>query len=432
MADRSNCGACGNTCGADQSCTAGQCVAVVCPAGAIDCNGTCVNPTSDKNNCGACGNVCAGNALGVCLSSVCRTACSLGNPSLGVNGYGLSCNGACVDATRDVNNCGNCGAACGPGQSCNMGQCVACQGGTTACGGSCANLTSDANNCGACGQVCAPGNTCSNGSCQAAAPSCSNNTYCANGACSTCPSLPNAVGGCVGNACGLVTCVPGFADCDAVQSNGCETSLTDVNNCGACGRACGAGQTCSSGTCVAMPTIASFTAQKTTVTVGTPATLLPVFTGGSGVITDSGGGTYVVASGSLLQLPVPPGTTTYTLTVTGLAGQVVSSTLTVTAVPSPSIASFLSAAGFSQATGYYYVTAGQSTTLTAMFANGVGTISWPTASGVSGGSVPVSSSVPLTVGPYAVSQPVLVGYTLTVTNAAGDSAVQTLAVLFSN
>jgi hypothetical protein len=49
------------------------------------------------------------------------------------------------------------------------------------------------------------------------------------------------------------TCNPGFADCDGDAANGCETALSTVNNCGACGVVCasapGAVAQCSSGVC---------------------------------------------------------------------------------------------------------------------------------------------------------------------------------------
>jgi hypothetical protein len=46
------------------------------------------------------------------------------------------------------------------------------------------------------------------------------------------------------------TCATNFADCDHDPNNGCETSLTTENNCGACGRDCTIdGATCSAGLC---------------------------------------------------------------------------------------------------------------------------------------------------------------------------------------
>ncbi len=72
-------------------------------------------------------------------------------------------------------------------------------------------------------------------------------------------ALPNATGtqafdanaGAYG-ACTIASCNAGYADCDGVATDGCEAILaTDASNCGACGNACGAGLTCSSGACSA-------------------------------------------------------------------------------------------------------------------------------------------------------------------------------------
>ncbi len=49
----------------------------------------------------------------------------------------------------------------------------------------------------------------------------------------------------------VCSCQSGFANCDGSPSNGCETDInTDLNNCGACGSPCGAGQSCAGGVCL--------------------------------------------------------------------------------------------------------------------------------------------------------------------------------------
>lgn len=69
------------------------------------------------------------------------------------------------------------------------------------------------------------------------------------GAASACGTLPNASGSsCTAGAC-VVTCDPGYGDCDGNAANGCET-FTDRNpvHCGSCGSSCGPGDTCGLGT----------------------------------------------------------------------------------------------------------------------------------------------------------------------------------------
>jgi hypothetical protein len=51
-------------------------------------------------------------------------------------------------------------------------------------------------------------------------------------------ALPNAVGCRSGGVCVIASCVAGFADCDGMASNGCETAIDTTSNCGACGVAC--------------------------------------------------------------------------------------------------------------------------------------------------------------------------------------------------
>ena len=133
-----------------------------------------------------------------------------------------------ANLTSDVNNCGACNHVCALSPNtratCTNGICQvgSCNAGFADCDGSPANgcevnVTSDVANCGACGIACGP--------------------------------RPNAFSACASGAC-LIACNAGFGDCDGNPTNGCEVSLaTDRNNCGACGRACSALQTCISGAC---------------------------------------------------------------------------------------------------------------------------------------------------------------------------------------
>ncbi len=92
---------------------------------------------------------------------------------------------------------------CVPG--CNAGH--GCPNGEGCCNGQCASLSTTMN-CTACGDAC--------------------DTTHSNGAT------------CTGTTCTYASCQSGYADCNTMPPDldGCETSLTDPNDCGACGRQC--------------------------------------------------------------------------------------------------------------------------------------------------------------------------------------------------
>jgi len=101
---------------------------------------------------------------------------------------------------------------------------VDCSAGTADCDNTPANgceikTSSDTSNCGACGHVC---------------------------------SFPNAASTCTSGVCGLGTCNANYADCDGNKTNGCETYISNIFNCGSCGNPCNASNAnnlCTSGTC---------------------------------------------------------------------------------------------------------------------------------------------------------------------------------------
>jgi serine/threonine protein kinase len=65
-----------------------------------------------------------------------------------------------------------------------------------------------------------------------------------------CPPLPHAQRGC-GDVCTIWRCESGFRDCNHEVSDGCEIRASDdPKNCGHCGHACGAHQSCRQGKCV--------------------------------------------------------------------------------------------------------------------------------------------------------------------------------------
>jgi hypothetical protein len=143
------------------------------------------------------------------------------------------------------------------------------------------------------------------------------------------------------------------------------------------------------------PVITSFTAGATSIAAGNSTTLTAVFSNGTGSVNNGVG---PVISGTAMTVK-PSVTTTYTLTVTG-TGTPVTNQVTVTvsaATLPPTITSF--------AAGAASITAGNSTTLTAVFSNGIGTVNNGVGTVTSGTAVTIIPSVTTT-------------YTLTVAGAS--------------
>ena len=134
------------------------------------------------------------------------------------------------------------------------------------------------------------------------------------------------------------------------------------------------------------------------------ATLTGVFANGTGVITP---GNLPAASGTAVTVS-PTATTTYTLTVTPSSGPAVTATATITVNPAgPSITSFNASPAA--------ITAGQSSSLTGVFAGGTGVITPGNLSATSGTGVSVSPTATTT-------------YTLTVTPTSGTAVTATATV----
>lgn len=229
-----NCGVCGMVCAlanAGEACANGTCVIGTCAAGWANCDGFagngCETPLDLVSSCGACGIVCSvphatpACALGACAIGVCeagRGDCD--NDPL--NG--------CETQITTPSNCGACGAVCNAldaDVSCATGACgcsSACPSNLHGnCDGNCANgcETSLATftDCDACGRACAP---------------------------------PHASASCSTGACLVVACDSGWGDCNNLDTDGCETPLTTISNCGACGAKCNDPQgpeSCLTGTC---------------------------------------------------------------------------------------------------------------------------------------------------------------------------------------
>lgn len=119
--------------------------------------------------------------------------------------------------------------ACKPGPvlpgdaPCEGADCVStgCGAGQQQCGSACVDLYTSSTDCGACGVAC---------------------------------TAPHATGMCSFGQCTLGACLPGFGDCDGLQSNGCEADLSSPDTCGLCTNRCapaeaGAASTCEAGVC---------------------------------------------------------------------------------------------------------------------------------------------------------------------------------------
>ncbi len=243
--DNANCGSCGRTCSAGQTCRGGACV-TPCPTGQTTCSGVCVNTQSDIANCGSCGNACPSGQM--CVSGVCDIVCT--SPQTICTA--ASGSRTCVNLQSDTANCGACGNACATGLSCVSGVCqLVCPAGQTNCGGTCVDLTSSGTNCGACGNACATGQTCAAGRCIRTCNTAAGETLCGD----ACVNLQTSGANCgrCGNACPTgQSCVAGACTCGTgltLCGSSCLDTQTDSANCGRCGNACPTGQNCAAGTC---------------------------------------------------------------------------------------------------------------------------------------------------------------------------------------
>ena len=312
--DRHNCGACGVTCpeanaSETYDCVEGRCVMTcnVGPTRYLDCDGVpdngCETRPDTDLNCGACGVKCTDPAKPCIRLSFGSYQCGCPAPSIlcPANEFQPA---HCVDRNDDKN-CGACGNVCDPegdgGRAddhtyygCDNGTCghLKCAQGYANCDGEVTNgcetsLVSDAS-CGGCGNACAPGTKCALG--RDGQPFCAcpdNKTFCA-----FCPQLCNDEGVCIElpcigschdltsdvSACGSCDvacdelmpaaepycsfgkckqrCADGRADCNGNTTDGCEVNtMSDPQNCGACGVACDAiaGQACVDGRCMVEP-----------------------------------------------------------------------------------------------------------------------------------------------------------------------------------
>jgi hypothetical protein len=206
------------------------------------CNGACVDVTKDADNCGACGQRCIGNDNGraVCTAGACGIVCD--------EDY-TRCGDGCYRLNADPQHCGSCTFSCPTAQNgdvaCAEGMCRStCNAGFVDCAGVCARTATDARNCGACGVACPAGEQCAGGTCVKMCPagSIECNHSCVDlktdamncGMCgNACPATPTASPVCAAGAC-ATQCNTGLTACGSA----CLNLQTDLLNCGTCGNAC--------------------------------------------------------------------------------------------------------------------------------------------------------------------------------------------------
>ena len=277
----SDCGTCGTTCShtnGASDCSSGTCLLTLCNGGFGNCDANpsngCETPLNSLVNCGVCGTTCGyTNAITDCSSGSCVfQSCS--SPFLDCNSN-LGLDGCETNGNTDDNHCGNCATVCIGAEQCVSGSCIVnpCAGGSADCdtNGSCeTDINNDVNNCGGCGHVCSSNHgtaSCSAGICSIICNSGFDNcnaditdgcetdlhTLSNCGSCASTCSHAQGASDCSTGACTLSSCYGGFDNCDSNPSNGCETPLNSLSNCGGCGTPCNLVQgasDCSSGTCL--------------------------------------------------------------------------------------------------------------------------------------------------------------------------------------
>ncbi len=220
--DSENCGFCGNVCSfsnAQSQCSAGTCIMVSCDTGFDDCNMSdqdgCETSLGTGENCSSCGDSCSfSHATATCQEH----SCVMGPCDAGWGDCNSSVTDGCESPLGTDNNCSACGDSCSGGFFCYDQQCTDhCPSGMSRCEGACIDVTSDPSNCGDCNVVCSP---------------------------------QNGEGTCESGSCAIGSCNSGFADCDGLESNGCEVRLGTVDDCSSCGDSCAGTQVCSNNTCV--------------------------------------------------------------------------------------------------------------------------------------------------------------------------------------
>lgn len=181
--DRTNCGACGNTCRSASMCVAGACVVGEggvdlgrVDLGRVDLGHGDAGDVADAGD-GATrdadvldGDLRDGDAQdgaspdasavdgAVLDSGVDDGGVDDGGPIISCDIGEIRCGTVCVRSESDPANCGMCGNTCPPAEVCSTGMCApVCDAPLVACGRNCVDLQSDPDHCGSCSNVCATG-----------------------------------------------------------------------------------------------------------------------------------------------------------------------------------------------------------------------------------------------------------------------------------
>jgi hypothetical protein len=228
-----HCGACDNACSAgphaNVSCNNNQCVMTTCDSGFADCDNEdangCETDLNGKTNCGSCGNDCG---LGDCMSGSCTVpSCDTAN-TLTNDCDGDATNG-CETSVATLTDCGNCNVPCdlaNASETCSTGSCA-----ITTCDADFDDCNED------------PEDGCEQ--------SLKTTAHCT--ACDVACGFTNSASDCSTGTCLPGLCAVNFDDCnDDLPTDGCETLLTTVDDCGACDTLCDmahASENCSTGVC---------------------------------------------------------------------------------------------------------------------------------------------------------------------------------------
>ena len=238
-------------------------------------------------NCSECGDDCSTRSLpaGVSELACISASCTFDSCAPGFEDCNKDPGDGCETSLTSLQSCGACNQSCGfpnTEASCASGFCqfVQCAPGFGDCDADiatngCERPLNTLTNCGGCGAPCNPANatpSCDNGVCQLSA--CANgfddcdgdpsngcetplNTLTDCGSCGT-PCFINGAQdlNCAGGVCSAASCSAGFADCDG-DSLSCETDLRTLSDCVSCNVPCGDGSgrlphasaSCASGSC---------------------------------------------------------------------------------------------------------------------------------------------------------------------------------------